>query len=112
MPASGARPAERCSRQSGYAEDVEVAVYYCRLEAIENVVKHAGPDAITIVNLSQDAQRRRFEVHDYRIGFDPALRSGNGLVNMLDRVAAVGGTLNVSAHRGRGTLVRGSVAIP
>ena len=95
-----------------YAEDLEVAVYFCCLEALQNVAKHAGPDATTMVTLAQDGPDLRFEVHDSGVGFDPeAAAPGNGLINMRDRIEANGGTLKVTARRGRGTSVRGRVPV-
>ena len=55
-----------------YPEEVEVAVYFCCLEAIQNVVKHAGPDATAMVTLSEDGPYLCFEVHDTGVGFDPS----------------------------------------
>ncbi len=95
-----------------YPEDLEVAVYFCCLEALQNVVKHAGPDATTMVTLTRDGPLLRFEVHDSGVGFDPdAAAAGNGLINMRDRIEAIGGTLKITARRGRGTSVRGRVPI-
>ncbi len=54
-----------------YPEDLEVAVYFCCLEALQNVAKHAGPDATTMVTLARDGPMLRFEVHDSGVGFDP-----------------------------------------
>jgi signal transduction histidine kinase len=51
-------------------------------------------------------------VHDSGVGFDPnAARPGNGLINMRDRIEAIGGMLRVTARRGRGTSVRGRVPV-
>jgi len=51
-------------------------------------------------------------VHDSGIGFDPdGAPPGNGLINMRDRIEAIGGTLEVTARRGRGTSVRGRVPV-
>ena len=95
-----------------YPEEVEVAVYFCCLEAIQNVVKHAGPDATAIVALSADGPHLCFEVHDTGVGFDPESDGfGSGLVNMRDRIEAVGGAVEVTGRRGRGTSVRGRVPI-
>jgi signal transduction histidine kinase len=93
-------------------EEVEIAIYFCCLEAIQNVVKHAGPDATAIVTLSRDEPFLCFEVHDTGVGFDlGANGSGSGLVNMHDRIDAVGGVLEVTGRRGRGTSVRGRVRV-
>lgn len=93
-----------------YAEEVEVAVYFCCLEALQNVAKHAGPGATARVILSRDGPLLRLEVRDSGLGFDPErVPGGSGLVNMRDRLEAVGGSLNVIARKGRGTSVRGYV---
>jgi signal transduction histidine kinase len=95
-----------------FPEEVEIAVYFCCLEAIQNVVKHAGPDATAMVTLSQDAPYLCFEVHDTGVGFDPTDNGpGSGLVNMRDRIEAVGGVVEVTGRRGRGTSVRGRVPV-
>jgi signal transduction histidine kinase len=95
-----------------FPEEVEIAVYFCCLEAIQNVVKHAGPDATAMVTLSQDAPYLCFEVHDTGVGFDPTDDGpGSGLVNMRDRIEAVGGVVEVTGRRGRGTSVRGRVPV-
>ena len=87
-------------------------MYFCCLEAIQNVVKHAGPDATAIVTLSRDGPFLCFEVHDTGVGFDLGDDgSGSGLVNMRDRIEAVGGVLEVTGRRGRGTSVRGRVRV-
>jgi signal transduction histidine kinase len=96
-----------------YPEDTEVALYYCCLEALQNVAKHAGPGAQTILTLWTNRSRLCFEVRDSGTGFDPNNSpSGSGLINMRDRVEAVGGTVTVVSSFGRGTSVRGSVPIP
>lgn len=93
-----------------YEEDVEVGVYFCCLEAIQNVVKHAGAGARTSVRLWEQGDWLRFEVRDSGEGFDPeAIPSGSGLLNMRDRIEAVAGRLWVTSRRGEGTLIRGRV---
>jgi signal transduction histidine kinase len=65
-----------------------------------------------MVTLSRDGPMLLFEVHDSGVGFDPnAARPGNGLINMRDRIEAIGGMLKVTARRGRGTSVRGRVPV-
>jgi len=94
-----------------YPEDVESAVYFCCLEALQNASKHArGASRITI-SLAQD-DALRFEVRDDGAGFDAEpLPPGAGLTNMRDRLAAVGGRLTIRSAPGLGTVVGGSVPL-
>jgi signal transduction histidine kinase len=93
-----------------YPPEVESAVYYCCLEALQNTAKHAGEGARVSVSLAED-DRLRFEVRDDGRGFAEAI-PGAGLTNMRDRVTAVGGDLDVASEPGRGVVVAGSVPIP
>lgn len=91
-----------------YRRDVEVAVYFCCLEAIQNIAKHAGKGAQGMLRIWEDGQRLCFSVSDSGSGFDAGLaNAGKGLVNMRDRLEAVGGTLTVDAAEGRGTSITG-----
>jgi signal transduction histidine kinase len=95
-----------------YPEDVEVAVYFCCAEAIQNIVKHAGPEPDPRVRLWHVAQTLAFEVRDSGVGFEALQQPvGNGLINMHDRIEAIGGTLWVGSEPGRGTWVRGRVPL-
>ena len=93
-----------------YPQDVEVAIYFCCLEALQNVAKHAGADVPVTVKLSQRGRRVYFEVRDFGCGFDMAdARRGSGLTNMQDRIEALGGRLVISSSPGRGATVKGSL---
>ena len=77
------------------------------------MAKHAGEDASARLTLRQEDHQLRFEVRDAGIGFDPCQdQRGNGLLNMRDRIEAIGGTLTITTCRGRGTTVRGAVPVP
>jgi signal transduction histidine kinase len=105
-------PAEVRGRVGRYAEDIEVAVYFCCLEALQNVAKHGGPDVAATVVLREHDGHLNFQVRDSGVGFNPRTREhGSGLDNMRDRIDAVGGELAVTSRKGRGTSVRGSVPI-
>jgi two-component system sensor histidine kinase UhpB len=53
-----------------------------------------------------------FEIQDDGRGFDPATTTyGTGLQGMGDRLDAIGGTLAIESAPGRGTLVRGQIAL-
>ena len=79
-----------------YHQDIEVAVYFCCLEALQNVAKHAGPNAKASIRLRQERHELMMEVRDTGRGFTPGQTADNhGLRNMRDRIEAVGGTLTV-----------------
>jgi signal transduction histidine kinase len=89
-----------------HSEELETAVYFCCVECLQNAAKHAGRGASAVVHLSQDDGRLGFTVEDDGVGFDPYnVRRGAGLDNLADRVAALGGTLQISSRPGRGTRV-------
>jgi signal transduction histidine kinase len=90
--------------------DVELAVYFTCLEALQNAAKHA-PGATVTVSLDLVDGELRFAVTDDGAGFDPdtARGRGTGLLSMADRIGAAGGSLTVESAPGRGTAVRGSV---
>jgi signal transduction histidine kinase len=96
-----------------YRPEVEAAVYFCCLEALQNVAKHAGPGATAAIHVRQRDGTLSFEIVDDGVGYeadDPATR-GAGLTSMTDRVAAVGGTLDVDSTLGAGTHVRGRIPV-
>jgi signal transduction histidine kinase len=94
---------------SRYPQELEAAVYFCCLEALQNVTKYANASRAW-VNLSHEAGGLRFEVGDDGKGFDrSAVDVGSGLQGMADRLEALGGALDVISTPGRGTTVVGSL---
>jgi signal transduction histidine kinase len=94
-----------------YAQEVESAVYFCCLEALQNVAKYASATRAE-VRLSGGADELVFEVSDDGRGFDPrSMKRGSGLQGMADRLDAIGGTLEVRSAPGEGTTVTGRVAV-
>ncbi|HEX3326146.1 MAG TPA: histidine kinase [Actinomycetota bacterium] len=94
-----------------YPQETEAAVYFCCLEALQNVAKYAHASAATVVLSAQDS-RLTFSVSDDGAGFDPATsRPGAGLQNMIDRLEALGGNLQVTSAPGAGTTVTGSLPV-
>ena len=91
-----------------YPADLEAAAYFCCLEALQNAMKHAGPEATAVVRAWEEGGTLRFSVSDDGAGFDPAARAGGtGFVNMADRLGAIGGNLRVDSTPGGGTTVVG-----
>ncbi|TMK36606.1 MAG: hypothetical protein E6G58_05145 [Actinobacteria bacterium] len=92
-----------------FPQDVETTVYFCTLEALNNVAKYADATRAT-VRLANGNGALRFEVTDDGRGFDPAVVGyGTGLQGMADRLAAVGGELTVRSAPGAGTTIAGTV---
>jgi signal transduction histidine kinase len=95
-----------------YPPEVEATVYFCCLEAVQNVAKHAGSGASATVKVWEEEEGLRFEVVDDGYGFDAeAVPRGAGLANMSDRVGALGGRLTITAAPGRGTRVAGAMPL-
>ena len=96
-----------------YPNDVETAVYFCCLESLQNVVKHAGADAHAQVRVAELADELCFEIVDDGVGFAVESRAGagTGVSNMAERVAALRGTLTIDSANGRGTHVRGRIPL-
>jgi signal transduction histidine kinase len=93
-----------------YPQDIEAAVYFCCLEALQNVQKYAKARH-ALVRLSETDGDLTFEIEDDGIGFDPATASrGAGMTNMADRLDALGGALVVGTDRAS-TTVGGRVPI-
>jgi len=96
-----------------YGNDVEAAVYFCVLEALQNAGKHAGTTATVVVRVVAEPDNLRFEVVDDGVGFDAAAAggAGHGFVNMADRLGAFGGCIEVDSAPGAGTRIRGWVPL-
>ena len=90
-----------------FEPEIEAAVYFCCIEALQNAAKHAGADATVHVRLAVDDGQLVGAVADSGPGFDGGdaangvgLRNGMGLRNMEDRIGAVGGTLRIDGSDG------------
>ncbi len=94
-----------------YPREIEAAVYFCTLEAMQNVAKYAEATS-AVVRLSERESELVFEISDDGRGFDPMRTSyGTGLQGMADRLDAIGGSLDVQSEPGGGTTVRGRVRV-
>jgi signal transduction histidine kinase len=94
-----------------YPQETEAALYFCTLEALQNVQKYAAASAAT-VRLREDGKQLSVEVADDGRGFDVnAVTRGAGLTNMEDRLDALGGTLQIESTLGVGTTLRATVPV-
>jgi signal transduction histidine kinase len=95
-----------------YSREIEESAYFVCLEAIQNATKHAD-DATAISIELVHTSTLDFEVRDNGAGFDPeSTTSASGLVNMRDRLNAVGGHLTIKSQPGQGTRVIASIPLP
>jgi signal transduction histidine kinase len=108
MPLSVTIGADHLER---YPLEVEAAVYFVCLEALQNVTKHARASRVEISLRSLDHELS-FEVTDDGAGFDPAKDArGSGLRNMADRIEGMGGRIEIRSTANHGTTVMGTVPI-
>ena len=90
---------------------IEVAVYFCCLEAMQNAAKYARASSL-IVTVRRSLDEAAFSVGDDGIGFDPAtVRQGVGMRSMVERAEALGGSLDVRSSIGQGTVVAGRLPL-
>jgi signal transduction histidine kinase len=88
-----------------FGQDTEAAVYFCCLEALQNVAKYAHATQARICLHAQDGTLR-FTVSDDGAGYDARHTPlGSGQRNMADRLAALGGRLEVRSAPGHGTTI-------
>lgn len=94
-----------------YSQDIESAVYFSCLEALQNMSKYAQATRAH-VRLSDGHGRLHFEIADDGRGFDASRRhAGTGLQGIADRLDALGGTFRIESSPGAGTTVSGGVPI-
>jgi signal transduction histidine kinase len=94
-----------------YSPEIETTVYFSCSEALQNAAKHAPTSTLVTISVWQD-EELHFEVCDDGPGFDlPATSYGTGLRNLGDRLAAVGGTMQIRTAPGHGTAVGGSIPL-
>jgi len=95
-----------------HRQEIEAAVYFCVLEALQNAGKHAGEGASAVVSLKEEPGALLFEVADDGAGFDAKAKAlGAGFTNMSDRVGSIGGTLDVWSELGKGTKISGRIPL-
>ena len=110
---SGLRATVRVGVLPRLPEPVERTIYFCCLEALQNVAKHAGPDAAATVRMHLDGRWVEFAVEDDGVGFPPGeVVRGAGLDNLADRVSSHGGALRVDSEPGGGARITGRIELP
>jgi signal transduction histidine kinase len=95
-----------------FPQEVEAAVYFSVLEALQNAAKYSEANRVT-VSLEQRNGTLDFVVVDDGHGFDAAATMyGTGLQGIADRLGALDGALEVRSAPGSGTTVSGRLPVP
>jgi signal transduction histidine kinase len=89
-------------------EPIEVAAYFVASEALANATKHAQASRVEL-SLAKSNSGLLLSIRDDGVGGADPTR-GSGLVGLIDRVEAIGGTLEIKSAPGRGTSL--VVALP
>ena len=93
-----------------YPAAVELALYFCCMEALQNVAKHAAAHA-AVIELHGDERSVTACVRDDGRGFEVPGWSEGGLGHMAERIEEVGGALSIRSDRRDGTTVRAEVPV-
>jgi len=93
-------------------EEVETALYRIVQESLTNVVKHAQARRVSIL-LARKVGAVKAVVEDDGQGFDPAEQTdeGYGLMGMRERLALLGGRLEVESGHDGGTTIAAEVPV-
>jgi PAS domain S-box-containing protein len=101
LTADAAFPVELDLEVGRWSADVEAAAYFLVAEALTNVAKHAQASQAAVAAHRQDGELVVTVSDDGRGGADPI--AGTGLHGLADRLAAIGGTLELESPSGGGT---------
>jgi signal transduction histidine kinase len=95
-----------------YPPEIELAVYFCVMEALQNVAKHAAAARKVTLSLREERGSLVVEITDDGPGFRPGeVGEGAGIASMKDRLEVVSGELTVDAAPGRGVRVVGAIPL-
>ena len=96
-----------------FGQDVEAAVDFAALEALQNVAKYAEATQTTIALSNGDGSLTFTVTRTTDVGFDPAVTAyGTGLQGIADRLAALDGTLTMRERAWAGTILEGRIPVP
>jgi signal transduction histidine kinase len=93
-------------------EPVEHALLRITQEACGNAIRHGNARQLAVSMTRYDGHVK-LAVRDFGVGFDPAApHVGSGLAHIRDRVAELGGTVDIDSAPGRGAALTVRVPVP
>lgn len=100
-----------------FSDAIETTIYRVVQEALTNVARHASASRVSVI-LEREGDALRVIVEDDGQGFDGdgalrgnAARGRFGLLGMRERLALVGGTLDIESQPGSGTAIYARVPL-
>jgi signal transduction histidine kinase len=90
-------------------ETAEVAAYYVVAEALTNVVKHAQASEVSVC-VAVEGANLRLSIRDDGVGGADSGK-GSGLLGLIDRVEALGGTMKITSSTGTGTSLLATIPL-
>mgnify|MGYP003623674644 FL=1 len=94
---------EYIGNDSRLSKQLEILIYRCAYELINNALKYANAETIN-VQLIVDSKLISFTVYDNGIGFDyKSIKQGTGLRNIRTRIVTYNGKLNIYSSQGKGS---------
>ncbi len=98
--------------------EIEIVLYRILQEAVNNIVRHARAEHISIL-LTYSHPKLILTIKDDGVGFEQTenmlpwdgKKPGIGLVGMRERVGSVGGTIDIRSSKGKGTVIRAELPI-
>jgi signal transduction histidine kinase len=91
-----------------FPPEIEASAYFVVAEALTNVAKHAGAQSADVTARVDDSTLR---VHVRDDGVGGARADGTGLLGLTDRVAALGGQLEIESPPGDGTRIAATLPL-
>jgi signal transduction histidine kinase len=98
-------------RGARFPPAIEDAAWFGIAEGLTNALKHARADQVE-VGLSRHNGLLEVEIRDHGSGFDPRGTTGFGLATLRDRMAVLGGQLNIESSPGAGARLSMRLPLP
>lgn len=95
-----------------FPADIEVTIYFCCVESLQNCIKHAGAGVTVTITVEASPETVAFTVADDGPGAEVhVVTAGRGFTGMVDRLAAIGGTVRARTSPGGGVAIEGRVPL-